>query len=144
MAEEEAFKVTDRRRGRDDPTAADTQMPSGEGTPPSPTPKHQDIGSERPRRAPVSAGGEGPDAGARDLRGVFLMFASSALIHLGEAADPVSGERTIDLEQARNAIDTLLLLREKTHGNLSSEEGRLLEDVLYDLQMRFVRATSRR
>jgi hypothetical protein len=68
------------------------------------------------------------------------MFASSALVSLGEAADPVTGETRVDLDQAREAVDVLLLLRDKTHGNRSEQESRLLEEILYDLQMRFVRA----
>ena len=44
------------------------------------------------------------------------------------------------LEQARSAIDILLMLREKTHGNRTEQESRLLEEIVYDLQMRFVRA----
>jgi len=68
------------------------------------------------------------------------MLAGSALVHLGEAAHPGSGERAVDLEQAREAIDLLVLLRAKTEGNRSLEESRLLEDILYDLQLRFVRA----
>jgi len=68
------------------------------------------------------------------------MFASSALIALGEAPDPMSGERAVDLTQAREAVDVLVLLREKTEGNRSEQESQLLEEILYDLQMRFVRA----
>ena len=68
------------------------------------------------------------------------MFASSALINLGEAPDPASGERQVDLDQAKEAIDLLLLLREKTEGNRTEHESRLLEQILYDVQMRFVQA----
>jgi len=69
------------------------------------------------------------------------MFASSALIGLGDAVDPSTGERHVDLDQARDAIDVLALLRDKTAGNRTEEESHLLEQVMYDLQMRFVRAT---
>jgi uncharacterized protein DUF1844 len=62
------------------------------------------------------------------------------MIGLGEAPDPTSGERSVDLAQAREAVDVLLLLREKTEGNRSEQESRLLEEILYDLQMRFLRA----
>ena len=46
----------------------------------------------------------------------------------------------MDLEQAREAIDVLVLLRDKTSGNRTEQESRLLEEIVYDLQMRFVRA----
>jgi len=68
------------------------------------------------------------------------MLASSALVHLGEAADPATGERVFDLEQAKEAIDLLGLLRIKTEGNRTDLESHLLEEMLYDLQMRFVNA----
>ena len=71
------------------------------------------------------------------------MFASAALIGLGEAPDS-SGERGVDLEQAREAVDMLLLLRDKTNGNRTDDESRLLEEVLYDLQLRYVRAAQGR
>ena len=64
-----------------------------------------------------------------------MLFANSALIGLGAVTEPGS-----DLEQARSAIDILLMLRDKTHGNRTEQESRLLEEIVYDLQMRFVRA----
>ena len=64
---------------------------------------------------------------------------SSALFHLGEIADPVTGKKEVDLTLAKHAIDTLKLLQEKTKGNLSPEEKGLLEDMLFDLKMRYVR-----
>jgi hypothetical protein len=69
-----------------------------------------------------------------------MLFANSALIGLGAVAEPGSVERGPDLEQARSAIDILLMLRDKTHGNRTEQESRLLEEIVYDLQMRFVRA----
>jgi len=61
-------------------------------------------------------------------------------MNLGEAADPATGERVLDLEQAKEAIDLLALLRIKTNGNRTDQESHLLEEMLYDLQLRFVNA----
>ena len=80
-----------------------------------------------------------PQAGAPDLSGLFIMLTGWALIGLGEAPDPGSGERRPDLPQARQAIETLRLLREKTEGNRTESESGLLEELLYDVQMRYVR-----
>jgi Domain of unknown function (DUF1844) len=142
MAEEESFKVTD-RRGREQDGESSGSRP-GSTAPPSTAPGRAvaDPGSagQEPRREtqepPTSA------QGSVDLQGLFVMFASSALINLGEAADPATGERLVDLDQAKDAIDLLLLLREKTAGNRTEHESRLLEQILYDVQMRYVRATS--
>jgi len=131
MADDESFKVTD-RRGR----------PREETDPPGEPPET----TQAPSTASSSRGGDIPPAGpgsteshAPDLQDLFVMFASSALISMGEAADPSTGQRTVDLDQARHAIDLLVLLRDKTSGNRTDEESRLLEHMLYDLQMRFVR-----
>lgn len=140
MAEEESFKVTD-RRGREQEPESSGSVPGS--TPPSNAPGRAgvdsgDVRQEAGRQAPASPASQG----SVDLQGLFVMFASSALINLGEAADPATGERLVDLDQAQDAIDLLLLLREKTAGNRTEHESRLLEQILYDVQMRYVRAKS--
>jgi hypothetical protein len=71
-----------------------------------------------------------------------LSLASSAAIHFGDLADPASGEKTgPNLEGASQMIEILALLQQKTHGNLTDEEQQLLEQLLYELRMRFVEAT---
>lgn len=67
-----------------------------------------------------------------------LGLATSALIHLGVHENPDTGSITIDLVLARQSIDVLSLLREKTRGNLTAEEDQLFGSVLSDLQLRFV------
>ncbi|HIQ37380.1 MAG TPA: DUF1844 domain-containing protein [Desulfocapsa sulfexigens] len=68
----------------------------------------------------------------------FIMsLNTSVLFHLGEIADPETGEKLIDFSLARHAIDTLVLLQEKTRGNLDSDESEMLKNVLYDVKMRF-------
>ena len=134
MAEEESFKVTDRRGRAGGAGAAEPGAPrSAEPRPASP---------RTPRADPTDPPGASAAAepGGPDLQGLFMMIARSALINLGEAADPVTRERRVDLEQAREAIDVLLLLRDKTSVNRTEQESQLLEEIVYDLQMRFVRA----
>ena len=132
MAEEEAFRVTDRRARPVEPRAEEAPL-----RPNAPGPGRPQSDPADRESAPPPDERE-PEAGPLDLQGLFIMFASSALIGLGAARDPVSGEQGIDLEQAQEAIETLLLLRDKTTGNRTEEESRLLEDILYDLQMRYV------
>jgi hypothetical protein len=133
MADEESFKVTD-RRGR----ARETEPAERAAPAPGPEP----VRAEPPRQAAAAAPEAGRAAeGGADLSGLIVMFASSALMSLGAAPDPMTGEKRVDLDQAQGAIDILLLLREKTRGNRTEQESRLLEEVLYDLQLRFVRVT---
>lgn len=68
----------------------------------------------------------------------ILSLGSSALFHFGEIPDPVSGAQQRNLDLARQSIDILVILRDKTTGNLSENESRLLESLLHDLQMRYV------
>jgi len=71
----------------------------------------------------------------------LLSLSSSILLHLGEIADPQSGEKKKDLALAKQTIDIITLLKDKTKGNLTEEEQNLLEHLLYDLRMRFVKAS---
>ena len=75
-----------------------------------------------------------------NFNSLIFSLSSSALLHLGEIADPQTGEKKTDLEMAKHAIDTIALLKEKTTGNLTEEEEKLLESILTDLRWYFVKA----
>ncbi len=82
------------------------------------------------------------DLPAVDFSTFVLSLAHSTLVHLSEAPDPASGQLgTKDLPLARQTIDLISLLAEKTRGNLSGEEERLLEQLLYDLRLRYIEAS---
>jgi hypothetical protein len=88
---------------------------------------------------------DGPKQPRLDFNALVLSLGSSALIHLGEAPDPVSGNtQEPDLPLAQQSIDLLVLLQEKTRGNLSDEEARFLDTLLYDLRVRYVAAAGKR
>ena len=124
MASEEpeaTFKVTDRRRRGDDEPAR----------------------APRPEPAPPPRAQAPPAEPGRSLVGLFMMLGGSALMALGEA-DPTTGRRgERDLPMAAEVIDVLALLREKTEGRRSVEETQVLDELLYDLQLRYVDATKR-
>ena len=68
-----------------------------------------------------------------------LSLAHTAAVHFGDVPDPVSGATApANLAAAQQMIDILALLEEKTRGNLTAEERQLLEQVLFELRMRFV------
>ncbi len=70
----------------------------------------------------------------------FIMsLNTAALYHMGELADPETGKTERDLSLAKHTIDTLALLQEKTRGNLTPEEKGLLDDILIDLRLRYVK-----
>ncbi|HSC86285.1 MAG TPA: DUF1844 domain-containing protein [Polyangiaceae bacterium] len=83
----------------------------------------------------ASAGGELP---AVDFSTFLLSLAHSALMHLGVAKGPNGVPSEVDLPLAHQTIDLLGVLAEKTKGNLTGEEEQLLEQLLYDLRLRYV------
>jgi len=125
---EETFRVSDRRRrpSEDEPPAP----------PPGPPGRAEEVAREQ---VPPPPGAEAE----RSLVGLFMMLAGSAVIALGDAPDPVTGQHHHDPAHAADAIELLLLLREKTEGNRLAEESQVLDDLLYDLQLRYVNATRR-
>jgi Domain of unknown function (DUF1844) len=71
----------------------------------------------------------------------ILSLGTTAAIHFGDLPDPTTGEvGETNLEAASQMIELISMLQEKTRGNLEPAESKLLEDLLYDLRMRFVQA----
>jgi len=67
-------------------------------------------------------------------------LSTSALVHLGEIPEPITEKMDKNLPLAKQTIDILGILQEKTKGNLTQEEENLLNSFLYDLRMRYVKA----
>jgi hypothetical protein len=92
--------------------------------------------------AEESTSGAPHDPGAVTFVGFVLSLAHTAAYHFGDVPDPVTGQSgTANLAAAQQIIDILSLLEEKTRGNLTAEERQLLEQLLYELRMRYVEAT---
>ncbi|MGI9592854.1 MAG: DUF1844 domain-containing protein [Myxococcota bacterium] len=98
--------------------------------------------SEESRRGPGFTVSDGGDAQPRvDFSSFCLSLGTSALYHLGMVPDPETGKSAaVNLPVARQTIDSLEMLREKTEGNLDEEEAKLLEGLLYELHLRYVEA----
>ncbi len=73
-----------------------------------------------------------------DFSTFVLSLSHSALMHLGQAPNPETGQVERNLPLARQTIDLIGMLDEKTKGNLSGEEERLIGQILFDLRLRFV------
>jgi hypothetical protein len=74
--------------------------------------------------------------------GFVLSLAHTAAFHFGDVADPSTGQAgQANLAAAHQIIEILALLEQKTRGNLTAEERQLLEQIVYELQMRYVEAT---
>ena len=64
---------------------------------------------------------------------------SSVLVHLGVIEDPATGKKVKNLPLAKQTIDILGMLEEKTQGNLTDDEAKMLKNILYDLRMIYVK-----
>ena len=137
------FKVQDRRRfsasgeARAEPEVAAADPASAAAPPEAPT------GAAPEAVAADSAAhpGEPPQL---TFATFIISLSTQALALLGEIPDPVQGRTVVDLDGARQFIDILGILRDKTRGNLDAREAALLEGALYDLRMKYVeRATGR-
>ena len=119
---EEKFKVIDRRIRFDEEAE----------------PKKED--KVKKEKAETSAG----QTFARiDFSSFILSLGQTALIQMGEETDPITNRREKNLPQAKEMIDLIELLQEKTMGNLTREEEVLMQNLIYTLKMRYVKATSK-
>ena len=129
----EGVRVTDHRRftaeGEDRP-GAEPDGPRGDAAP-----------EAAPRAETPKGDGPRSDAGALppiDFATFVLSLATSAQVHLGAIPNPATGKQEPELPLAKQTIDILGILEEKTKGNLAEGEAKLLEHVLFDLRMMYV------
>jgi hypothetical protein len=120
------FTVTDRRSFSEGGESRAPEASSAAPPPPSP--------------APDGAPGAAPTLPAVDFHTFVLSLGSSALLHLGELEHPDVGAPQRDLSLAKHTIDILVMLEEKTRGNLTPAEEKLIGSLLYDLRLRYVEA----
>ena len=136
------FKITDRRKftadGAPRPEAEETS--GSESTPTHGAGQARPVSGETGRRESAEArdrGQVGPPAEVHFLD-LVEMLATNAFVQLGDLPEPASGERVDNLPGAQIMIGLLDVVREKTKGNLTAEEEKVLADVLYNLRMRFM------
>ena len=84
---------------------------------------------------------ENPDERATTFTDFLLWLATMAAVQFGDLPDPATGEPAeANVAAAGHLVDVIGMLQEKTAGNLSPTESKLLDDLLYELRMRFVEA----
>lgn len=76
-----------------------------------------------------------------DFNSFVLSLASSVQVHLGLLPDPVEGKTSKSLDLAKQTIDVLGILAQKTKGNLTQTEDKLLQEVLHTVRLQFVEAS---
>jgi len=136
--EERKFTVQDRRR-----FAPDTGEAREESAPESQSETAQSAAQQE--SAPVQAGDDRNEPLPEINFSTFVISLSTqALMHLGEIANPLNGKVEADVPMAKHMIDIVGMLKDKTRGNLSASEDRLMEDLLFDLRMKYVEAVKKK
>jgi hypothetical protein len=97
------------------------------------------VPKEEEARKPEEEGQRGPLPEV-NFNSLIFSLSSSALLHLGEIADPQTGQKNSDMALAKHTIDTIGMLKKKTEGNLDDEEKKFIEGILTDLRWRYVKA----
>lgn len=137
--DKQGFVVKDRRK-----VSLDDLDRSEEPTGGAPSPPEQPPEPEAGARERVESGQRKSIPLPQVTFSTFVFsLSSSALVHLGEVPEPSSNQTRSDLPMAKQIIDTLGMLDEKTRGNLDQDENQLLQTVLYDLRMRYIQKSSR-
>jgi hypothetical protein len=137
-AKQSGFTVTDRRSFADAGTKPPEEAPTTPAAPAAPaaapSPPPSVPSSERPTSHETAA------FPRVDFHTFILSLGSSALLNLGELERPGAGAPEKDLPMAKHTIDILAMLQEKTRGNVTPAEEKLIESLLYDLRLRYVEA----
>jgi hypothetical protein len=98
-----------------------------------------DVKDQERKEEPRKEETEGTPLPEVNFNSLIFSLSSSALINLGEIADPHTGQTHKDLPLAKHTIDTIAMLKDKTKGNLNAEDQRFLDTILADLRWRFVK-----
>jgi hypothetical protein len=135
--EEKGFSVKDRRMfsGAESEKTEKDEKPDGSV---SPDDTETPSGSKRAAEADADRLDDMPLPEV-SFPTFILSLNASALMHLGAIEDPETGRPTKNLPMAKQTIDILSMLEEKTRGNLTNEEENMLKNILYDLRIAFVR-----
>src|SRR5215468_2591177 len=143
---EKAFTVSDKRLftkegARRDPDTP-REPPAASPPPPPPPPRHEVPRAAEPeRQRPEPGAGPRRDLPPADFTMLVNMLVTNAMVFLGQMPAPGSQQYMRNLPQAQHMIDLLMVLREKTQGNLTPDEDQMLQDLLPQLQMAYVSAS---
>jgi hypothetical protein len=134
QTEGKGFTVQDRRRFS--PETGEARQDAPEQTAPGAAAPGRDAEAAR-----VSQEEALPEI---NFSAFVISLSTQVLMNLGEIASPITGKVETDVLVAKQMIDILAMLKDKTRGNLNASEDRLIEDILFDLRMKYVEAVKKR
>jgi hypothetical protein len=132
---EKAFVIKDRRHFDESGSVRDQEAATAEETKAEAKPEKAETA---PEGAPDSGAGEPPLPEVNFASFIFSL-STTAMYHFGDFPDPATKESRRNLAAAKQTIDILSILKTKTEGNLADDEKQLLEGILYELRMRYVK-----
>ena len=140
-SEERAFVVSDKRlftpsgekiSGAGAAESAQSEAPSA--------PQREEAAATGVPPTPQAEGDAARDLPPVDFASFVMMLTNNVMVFLGQVPSPITQQPQVDLEQAQHTIDIIMMLREKTRGNLTNEEDGFLQELLPQLQMAYVQA----
>lgn len=145
MAEEDSgFRVADRRKFTEDGQLRDSAKGAASGPAGPAGPSGEARGEERAGDSASSPiVGQDSREPKMDFPTLVLSLTTTAMLQMGLVPDPVSQKVEKNLPAARQTIDILEILKDKTRGNLKPDEARLLDRCLHDLKMSFVQSSQK-
>ncbi len=139
---EAGFTVKDKRKIGKEDEAPDDKASANEA-PINETPANDVPDSEGSAKENISDNGSAEEFPPIDFMSFIMSLSTSALIYLGEVPDPVDNEKKKIIPMAKQMIDLISLLSDKTKGNLTADEEKYMENILFELKMVFIKATAK-
>ena len=138
--EEKGFIISDKRLFTPSGERVTDASPPGPAEPETPPPPKQEepAAAQQPQTPPTETAPQ--DLPPVDFASFVMMLTNNVMVFLGQVPNPLTQQPQVDLAQAQHTIDILMMLREKTRGNLTTEEDRFLQELLPQLQMAYVQA----
>ncbi len=136
---EEKVKVTDRRIfDREGKLKKEFQKAKKEKPPAEAKQKQQKTEKTTTEEMPPKEQKERTTLPPVDFGSFILSLSTTAFIHLGEVSDPTGKQKMVNLEAAKQMVDIIQMLKEKTEGNLTQEESSLIDNLLYELKLKYM------
>ncbi len=133
--EKNGFVIKDRRVFPTEHDGKEEVEPEAEAAPEA---RERSRPEPEPETPPPDDTTQAPPLPVINFSTFVFSLSSSVLLHLGEMPDPATNKKVVNLSLAKQSIDILVMLQEKTSGNLDEEEENLLKNLLYELRMKYV------
>lgn len=134
--QEKSFVIKDKRMFTE---SGEQREPEREKPEAGTAPREEQKGTSSPSGSQQNEGRILPEV---NFLNFVLSLSTTVMFHFGDFPDPISGEVKKNIPAAKQTIDILSMLKDKTKGNLDDQEKSLLDDLLYELKMRYVKETS--